>query len=224
MAGASSGGDNIGASFGAGGLGLSGAGAGGGGAGAPMAAKSVSKTNLQVDGVDEADLVKNDGTYIYLATGKSLRIVRGDNAKVVSTTKLPGFARQLFVSGNRVVAYVTSAPKGQECSYGYDCQVAGDGSRTDVLVIDVANRATPRTVRTVKLSGSLIAARRIGRTVHTVVADHDDRSPMYETEPANLPWCGVSAKDRVALRYQFDQLKKKNERASSSLAPSLRNS
>ncbi|RYZ57758.1 MAG: hypothetical protein EOP08_16880, partial [Proteobacteria bacterium] len=118
MAGASSGGDSIGASFGAGGLGLSGTGAGGGGAGAPMAAKSVSKTNLQVDGVDEADLVKNDGTYIYLATGKSLRIVRGDNAKVVSTTKLPGFARQLFVSGNRVVAYVTSAPKGQECSYG----------------------------------------------------------------------------------------------------------
>lgn len=203
----------IGESFGAGGLGLSGGGVGGGGTGAPAPAKSASKTNTQVEGVDEADLVKNDGSYIYLATGKSLQIVRGDNAKVVSVTTLPGHARQLFVSGDRVVAYVTSAPKQRECSYGYDCEVSGDGSSTDVIVLDVSNRATPRTVRTLKLSGSLIAARKIGRAVHTVVADHDAQGPSYETEVPDLPWCGVSAKTRTAMRARFERLKVKNERA-----------
>ena len=88
-------GDSIGDAYGAGGLGLSGVGRGGGGTGNGIglgsvgtighgagfgsghgrarAAHSVSHTNNQVAGVDEADIVKTDGKYVYLAMNGALQ-------------------------------------------------------------------------------------------------------------------------------------------------------
>ncbi len=94
-------GSAIGDSFGAGGLGLSGVGQGGGGVGAgiglghgrlsgehktssePRAARSASGTNNQVAGVDEADIVKTDGKYVYFAANGALRIALAMNPRMV---------------------------------------------------------------------------------------------------------------------------------------------
>lgn len=199
-------GDTIGESFGAGGLGLSGAGEGGGGAG------SASKTNNQVAGVDEADLVKHDGKFLYVATGQSLRIVQANAPKLISTTKLPGAVRQLFVAHDRVVAYVAvGSPWHSPCTYAYDCTVAGDGTSTKILVLDVSDRGHPRIARELQLSGSLIAARRIDDAVHTVVADQESGRPLYASAPPATPWCGVSAKRRADERSKWEKLKADNE-------------
>lgn len=229
-------GDSVGASFGAGGLGLSGVGEGGSGQGVGLgsvgtfggaaAAHSASKTNTQVAGVDEADLVKHDGTYLYLATGRSLRIVQANPAVLVSTTALDGDARQLFVVGNRVVVYVATGGGGSRpCTYAYDCEVAGDGTQTQIQVLDVADRARPQAVRTLELSGSLIAARRIGNAVHTVVADQEVQRRTYEIVPPDVPHCGLDAKQRVALGARWARLAVDNEtwmRAVANRFPSLR--
>ncbi|MDX9916944.1 MAG: beta-propeller domain-containing protein [Gudongella sp.] len=58
-----------------------------------MAAPSEGKsdyyqTNEQVEGVNEADLVKTDGTFIYVATGKSLRVYDSNNGKPKLTDEL----------------------------------------------------------------------------------------------------------------------------------------
>ena len=50
-------------------------------------------------------------------------------------------------------------------------------------------------MRELDLSGSLIAARRIGNAVHTVVADGDTPAPAYETWPADLEMCGTPEAD-----------------------------
>jgi hypothetical protein len=209
-------GDVIGDSSGAGGLGLSGFGSGGGGAGYGVAAspavrmaKSASGTNNQVAGVDEADIVKNDGRYVYVAMNGALRIVEAMRPQVLSVTKLPGSAREMFVEGDRAVVYVSYGGSGRPpCTYGYDCQFAGDGSSTKVLVLDVADRAHPKIVRQIELSGSLMAARRIGRTVHTVVADGDFDTP--DTRLAREPeTCGTLEK---YVRAKFKRLKEENTR------------
>ena len=96
------------------------------------------------------------------------------------------------------------------CTYGYDCQFAGDGSHTRVLVFDISNRAAPKQVRRIDLSGSLMAARRIGNAVHTVVADND--APMsrnYQTWPNDLPMCGTRGS---LVRAKFARLKRENEK------------
>jgi uncharacterized secreted protein with C-terminal beta-propeller domain len=95
-----------------------------GGAGA---ASEYSTTNVQVEGVDEADIVKNDGKFIYVA-GQSayatdrcggyrcggygtqgkivvLQAFPPSEAKIVSEISLDGSVSELFVYGNTVVAF-----------------------------------------------------------------------------------------------------------------------
>src|SRR6185503_4416328 len=98
--------------FGYGGLGLSGVGSGGGGRGDGIGlgtvgkAKSASGTNNQVAGVDEADIVKNDGRYVYVAMNGALRILEAMRPRVLPVTRLPGTVREMFVEGDRAVVYV----------------------------------------------------------------------------------------------------------------------
>ncbi len=223
----------VGEAYGAGGLGLSGIGEGGGGRGEgiglgsigtighgagtgagssarqPAKATAASGTNNQVAGVDEADIVKTDGRYVYLGMNGALRIVEAMNPRVVSITKVPGAVREIFVQGDRAVVYAASVAPRNRCTYGYDCQFSGDGSSTSVLIFDIADRAAPKLSRQIDLSGSLMAARRIGDTVHTVVADNDAPKPQYETWPPGLETCGTP---EAVVRAKFARLKLDNER------------
>lgn len=77
----------------------------------PMAVKSVSdtsfgeslgndfsETNNQVQGVDEADIIKTDGKYIYTVSGKTLFIVSaGEDAEVISRISLDGYVSGIFI-------------------------------------------------------------------------------------------------------------------------------
>lgn len=208
-------------------LGLSGVGSGGSGVGvggqasSARAAKSASGTNNQVKGVDEADIVKTDGRFVYFAVNGALRIVEALKPRVVSTTPLGGVAKEMFVQGNRAVVYTSDRATRKRCTYGYDCQFAGDGSATKILVFDIANRARPRKLRQLELSGSLIAARRIDGAVHTVVADGDSPAPSYPTWPEGLNTCGTR---ESVVRAKFAQLARDNEkriRASRATLPTV---
>ena len=176
---------------------------------APGAAKSRSGTNNQIAGVDEADFVKTDGRYVYVAINGALRIVEALKPRVVSVTRLSGHVREMFVEGDRAVVYTASGNSGKRCTYGYDCVFAGDNTATRITVLDVSDRAAPKTVRQIDFSGSLMAARRVGRTVHTVIADGDTAAPVYSTWPDGLDTCGT--KESV-VRAKFAALKIENER------------
>ncbi len=197
------------------GIGLGTIGTLGHGSGGVRRATRASGTNDQVEGVDEADIVKNDGAYVYLATGRSLRIVEAMNPHLLSVTALPGEVKELLLDGDRAVAFVSNGGRpGHACTYAYDCDVAGDGSTTTLVVLDVADRAHPRVTRRIDLSGSLIAARRIGRTIHTVVADGDaPEPPAYDTWPSQIPAdCKVKGMDPAAVRARFTQLERDDEK------------
>ena len=176
---------------------------------APTAA-SASGTNNQVAGVDEADIVKTDGRYVYLAMNGALRIVEAMRPQLLSVTSLQGAVREMFIEGDRAVVYVAYGGNGRgRCTYGYDCQFAGDGSSTKIVVLDVRDRLKPRIVREVGLSGSLVAARRVGATVHTVVSDGDSAGPVYTTWPQGMGLCGMSNR---AARAKFEELKRENRK------------
>jgi hypothetical protein len=211
-------GGSYGVGYGSGGLALSGVGSSYGsgmlggslaGAAAPAMAKSRSGTNNQIAGVDEADIVKTDGRYVYFSINGALRIVEALKPRVVSVTRLSGHVRELFVEGDRAVVYTASGDSGKRCTYGYDCIFAGDNTATRITVLDISNRAAPRTVRQIDFSGSLMAARRVGRTVHTVIADGDPAVPLYSTWPDGLETCGTQ---EASVRARFARLKAENER------------
>ena len=71
-------------------------------------AADFSTTNIQVEGVDEADIVKTDGKYIYVLTENKLAIVNAypaENAKLVSEIKLDGNPREFFINDNKLIVF-----------------------------------------------------------------------------------------------------------------------
>ena len=72
-----------------------------------------SETTIQVEGVDEADVIKTDGEYIYVLSKRNykLRIIKaGKEPKQVATIpldSLPSFDKNLYLSGDRLVIYGT---------------------------------------------------------------------------------------------------------------------
>ncbi|MEO6573128.1 MAG: beta-propeller domain-containing protein, partial [Polyangiaceae bacterium] len=217
LSGIGEGGGGRGEGIGLGSIGTIGHGSGTGGSSVPRSATSVSRTNNQVAAVDEADIVKTDGRYVYIVANGALRILEAMNPRVLSVTKFPGDVREMLVEGDRAVVFVGSSVGHPRCKYGYDCTVGGDGTSTRVIVLDITNRGAPKSIRQIELTGSLIASRRIGTTVHTVVADGDTINGDYETWPEDLEVCGTMEPIVVA---KFNELKAENEqriRANTSL-------
>lgn len=81
---------------------------------------SHSDTNVQVEGVDEADLVKTDGNFLYVVHGNTLRILKSfpaNETAEVSTMALPGATQELFLHGDTLLAY-GQAWGGKETGWG----------------------------------------------------------------------------------------------------------
>ena len=85
-----------------------------------------STTNIQEEGVGESDVMKNDGTYLYIVSGNTLKIVRAvpaDQMTVLSTTELASYPREIYLKGDMVVALADS----------YDH--VSNGNVTEVIII-----------------------------------------------------------------------------------------
>jgi hypothetical protein len=143
-------------------------------------ANAASASNNQVAGVDEADFIKNDDKYVYAAMNGAFRIIEAwpaETAHEIANVKLDGEPRKLFVAGDRALVYVarergttaTVRASLNECTYGYDCDFRGDGTATTILLFDISERAAPKQLHRLDVSASLLAARRIGDAVHTVL-------------------------------------------------------
>ncbi len=68
--------------------------------------RSYSSTNVQVDGVDEADMVKNDGEHIYLVDGEGLNILDAwpvNELRSLSYTAIEGAPLSLYFDGLQTV-------------------------------------------------------------------------------------------------------------------------
>jgi len=160
------------------------------GAPAPMAAetdsasKSVdySQTNVQVEGVDEGDIVKTDGTYVYVINGTNVRIVRahpGNNMKEESVIAFKDFTPQdLYINGNMLTvlgqswetsSYPRPIPMMEKSMIAPGYWPPYNKSKAEVRLYDVSNHASPRSVRTVGFDGNTVSTRMIGTKLYMVI-------------------------------------------------------
>jgi uncharacterized secreted protein with C-terminal beta-propeller domain len=158
-------------------------------------AQDFSQTNVQVQGVDEADFVKNDGRYIYLMQNNMLVIVDAldaKNAKIISQTDLPKntYASNLFIYGDKVVVLAES---NEESFYfrKYDILPLPDYEPlTKVLIYDVSDRKNPKLDNDFKVSGSYFQSRMIDKTVYLVAvkyAGYPIRPPIVYAKSVMSP-------------------------------------
>jgi uncharacterized secreted protein with C-terminal beta-propeller domain len=134
-------------------------------------AKSIpdySTTNIQVEGVDEADVVKTDGEYIYLISENSVVILKAyppEEARVLSRTELNGTLRGIFVNGDKMVVF------GDEgIYYGYyERFISYETPRTFAKVYDVSDRENPVLKRNLFLDGYYYESRMVSDYVYVVI-------------------------------------------------------
>lgn len=139
----------------------------------PTEATDFSTTNVQVEGVDEADVIKTDGEYIYYAKKNKIWIVKAspaDDMKIVSVIDFPeaagyGYGFQpleIYVDGDDLIAIgttwrmylVNGVPNYQNMTRAY--------------VYDISDRSSPKNVREVESEGEYLSSRKIDKSVYMI--------------------------------------------------------
>ncbi|MBR6510195.1 MAG: beta-propeller domain-containing protein [Clostridia bacterium] len=116
-------------------------------------------TNNQVSGVEESDIVKTDGKYIYTlsARNKEFRIIDAKNLKLLSNdfllNDIIGLTNEMYLYDN----YVVFLSNGQF------------GSRmTKSVVLDISNREKPKRLFDLEQSGMYVSSRLIGNKLYLI--------------------------------------------------------
>ena len=123
-------------------------------------------TNNQVQGVDEADIAKTDGDYIYMIQNKSVVVIRAyppGDAAVLSRILTDDYPVGLFVNGNWLAVITSEASN----SYYYYYQPYYFGA-TGISLYDVSDRESPIRDRNYTIEASYIGSRMIGEYVYLV--------------------------------------------------------
>jgi len=131
-----------------------------------------STTNVQVEGVDEADIVKTDGEYIYVMSDKNVTILRAypaTDAEILSTINVNGTLRGIFINGDRLVVFEEKSPYDMYRTFIEMPVVDSCVWRTFIEVYDVSDRTKPTLSRNVSVDGGYFNSRMIGDYVYAVM-------------------------------------------------------
>jgi hypothetical protein len=123
----------------------------------------VSTTNVQEPGVDEPDLVKTDGTHLFVLAGGALHAVspREETPRVLGRVALAeGLLDPTLLLHEGRALVIAQAPPSP----------AGAAPVTVVTEIDVRDPAAMRVVRTLRADGTFVSARRTGPTARLVLS------------------------------------------------------
>lgn len=130
-----------------------------------------STTNIQEHGVDEADIIKTDGEYIYiLRENLSLVIVKaqGNASQIVSVTKLPiqnsGAIQEMYLDGDAL--YVILTVTDSELMEDGDTYYTQTSRRTSLLTYDITDRSTPALAGQIIQDGSYADSRKNGDYIY----------------------------------------------------------
>ena len=143
-----------------------------------------SSTNVQVQGVDELDTVKNDGQYIYTITNNTLVIVKAypvGDARVVSRIAPDATLTGVFVLGDKLVLIGGEASPGPLLLGGSPIGVASKAGPTRVWyfspvtwlwVYDISSRSNPVLTLTLEQTGSYEGSRLISKSIYLITTEN----------------------------------------------------
>lgn len=139
-----------------------------------------SKTNIQVENVDEADIVKTDGKYIYYVVGKKIII-----ADITKKEELLQIAKidfssekytpsELYINKNKLIIL------GNENTYSYDTGITVKETTNSVYkkgiykqktvakIYDLSSIKEPKEERTIEIEGNYVSSRMIENNIYFI--------------------------------------------------------
>ncbi|MGN0486716.1 MAG: beta-propeller domain-containing protein [Acutalibacteraceae bacterium] len=139
-----------------------------------------SSTNVQVQGVDEGDIIKNDGRYIYYAgsdsTGiKKLYILDGETMQVMYS----GYVydgngdvqsiSEVYVNGDTMTVLCNRFGDDGYAFYdSFSCCSFYEKGDVIISLYDISDRTSPKLLRTHEQQGTYISSRMVGNYLYTV--------------------------------------------------------
>ena len=155
--------------------------------------ESFSEINVQVAGVDEADLTRFDGRYFYTATDNKVSVLAADNSapstSLINTIVLGDSAS---ISGLYLADDDASDKRLAMLANDYRYQWRPDevvpwhwtNGTTRLSLYDVEQPESASEITTVNIEGYLVDSRRIGNLLYLITSDrHQLSQALYPTLP-----------------------------------------
>lgn len=154
-------------------------------------ASDYSETNIQVQGVDEADIIKNDGKYIYSVSGNKVVIIEAypaENMRILSEI-IPeeGDIGEIFLNEDKLIIFTRdySHPVLYEarCMNVEGCIIQNE-AKTNVYIYDISDKEDPQLEDKISVSGNYVNSRMIDNYIYLITneyANPEGTLPVIET-------------------------------------------
>lgn len=141
-----------------------------------------SNTNVQVSGIDEADIVKTDGSHIFMIDGNEVVIVKaeGENTREIARITLDAqtlqkenpdflyYPNELFINGNTLVVLYQYSPDYSTYDYAYSDSAYYYSDTTEVACFDITSPDSPQLITTFGQDGYYSTSRLYDNVLYVV--------------------------------------------------------
>lgn len=175
-----------------------------------------SETNIQVQGVDESDIVKTNGTHIFQVSDGKINIIETGNGQemkllhsiIYDSSKYMPF--QLFLHEDRLLvlghSYEETKQEANKKQAG-DLWIAPTHQTTKAIVYNISNPAKPKEERTLSLEGHIVSSRKIDSQVYLVTNQYPQYWIMREHDNVDLrPRYSDSNVSEEKITIDYDEI------------------
>lgn len=184
----------------------------------PQEATNHSTTNNQVSGVDEADIIKTDGEYIYQVSHNQIVITKAypaENMKIVKTIEYKDnfYPQEIYVDDQYLTVIGTTF---RESPIIYEQQASSKmimppyyGSNlTRVIIYDISDKTNIKEARTFEVEGNYVSSRKIGSSVYLVSNKYlDVYYILNEKDEMPAPTYRDSVKGDYDISIDYDKIR-----------------
>ncbi|HQL34536.1 MAG TPA: beta-propeller domain-containing protein [bacterium] len=142
-----------------------------------------SQTNVQVEGVDEADILKTDGRYIYAVVYQDLYIIQADPAeetRAVAKISFTSRPSNIYLDGQHLVVIGADNQLMESSVYQ---NFRRQSPYTFVKIFDLSNPTSPKQIRDLDFEGSYRDSRVINGRLYLIIDNYNTYIPGERVVP-----------------------------------------
>lgn len=151
-----------------------------------------STTNVQVEGVDEADIVKTDGNYIYYISSDKIVIINAENSsdlklasQIIYNEEDKFNPIELYINNNKLIVIGQKSNSYSDLIVADEMYSLGNKTRTIAREYNVDDKNNPKLEREVEIEGTYLSSRMIGDNIY-FIANKNIFSYIFRDEIENL--------------------------------------
>lgn len=145
-----------------------------------------SDTNLQVLGVQEADIIKTDGEYIYALSTEYLYIIKSDNGKLSVSSKIKHHDNskdktttnfsEIYINDDKLIGmqrtatykYYDNGLNGQDIMPRFDYYIGSSDEVISAVIFNIKDKTKPVKINTLSQTGNYVSSRMIDNYLYII--------------------------------------------------------